>query len=208
MLAANRNAVAPKLLTLSIRPASLFGPGDVQLMPALMDVYRTKRTGFQLGDNDNLFDFTYVDNVAHSHLLGARALLATAELKTRPLDHERVDGEAFFITNGCPVYFWDFARMVWRTCGSTLGTEHVWTIGKDVGLGLSGLLEWGFWLVGKTPKLTRRSVKYSSMTRYYDISKAKKLLGYAPIVGLQEGIETSVAWFQEEERKEAEKKGQ
>jgi sterol-4alpha-carboxylate 3-dehydrogenase (decarboxylating) len=208
VLAANRAPEAPKLLTLSIRPASLFGPGDVQMMPAMINVYHTGKTGFQLGDNDNLFDFTYVDNVAHSHLLGARALLATAELGTRPLDHERVDGEAFFITNGSPVYFWDFARMVWRTCGSTKGTEHVWTIGKDFGLTLAAFMEWGYWIVGKTPKLTRRSVKYSCMTRYYDIGKARRLLGYAPIVGLQEGIERSVAWFEEEARKEGEKKGQ
>jgi sterol-4alpha-carboxylate 3-dehydrogenase (decarboxylating) len=46
------------------------------------------------------------------------------------------------------------------------------------------------------------------MTRYYDISKAKKLLGYAPIVGLQEGIERAVGWFMEEAKKEEEKKGQ
>ena len=174
----------------------------------MIGVYRSGKTGFQLGDNDNLFDFTYVDNVAHAHLLGARALLATAELGTTPLDHEKVDGEAFFITNDSPVYFWDFARMVWKACGSTLGTEHVWVIGKDLGLTLGGFMEWGYWLAGKTPKLTRRSVKYSCMTRYYDIGKAKRLLGYAPIVELQEGIERSVAWFEEQSKKDGEKKGQ
>ena len=208
MLAANRNPIAPKLLTISIRPAAIFGPGDAQLLPPIINVYHTSRTGFQLGDNDNLFDFTYVENVAHGHILAARALLATAQLKTQPLDYERVDGEAFFITNDSPVYFWDFARMVWKACGSTLGTEHVWVISKDFGLTLGGVMEWVYWIVGKTPKLTRRQVRYSSMTRYYDIGKAKKMLGYAPIVGLQEGIERSVAWFEEETRREGEKKSQ
>jgi sterol-4alpha-carboxylate 3-dehydrogenase (decarboxylating) len=174
----------------------------------MINVYHTSRTGFQLGNNDNLFDFTYVENVAHGHLLGARALLATAQLGTQPLDNERVDGEAFFITNDSPVYFWDFARMIWKTCGSTLGTEHVWVIGKDFGLALGAAMEWGYWIVGKKPKLSRREVRYSSMTRYYDIGKAKKLLGYAPIVGLQEGIERSVAWFEQEARRESEKKSQ
>jgi sterol-4alpha-carboxylate 3-dehydrogenase (decarboxylating) len=208
VLAANRAPASPKLLTVSIRPATIFGPSDVQLIPAMINVYRNGQTGFQLGDNQNLFDFTYVENVAHGHLLAARALSATSQLNIKPMDHERVDGEAFFITNDSPVYFWDFARMVWKACGSTLGTEHVWVIGKDAGLALGGLLEWGFWLVGRTPKLTRRQVRYSSMTRYYDISKAKKLLGYAPIVGLQEGIERAVGWFMEEAKKEEEKKGQ
>lgn len=64
------------------------------------------------------------------------------------------------------------------------------------------------WAVGRTPKLTRRQVKYSCMTRYYDVGKAKKRLGYAPIVGLGEGIEKSVRWFEEERRREGGKKGQ
>lgn len=118
-----------------------------------------------------------------------------------------MDGEAFIITNDQPVYFWDFARAIWKAAGSDKGTEHVWEINKDVGLAIGGLLEWIMWAVGRTPKLTRRQVKYSCMTRYYDCGKAKKRLGYAPIVGLQEGIETSVKWFEEERKTEGEKKG-
>jgi sterol-4alpha-carboxylate 3-dehydrogenase (decarboxylating) len=208
VLAANRSPTAPKLLTVSLRPSGIFGPGDVQLIPPMIDVYRTGRTGFQLGANENLFDFTYVVNVAHGHLLAARALLMTYAASTKPLDHEKVDGEAFFITNDSPVYFWDFARLIWKYCGSPLGTEHVWVISKDIGLALGGAMEWAMWLVGKKPKLSRREVRYSSMTRYYDIGKAKKRLGYAPIVGLDEGVKTAVDWFFEQAKKESEKKGQ
>lgn len=172
----------------------------------MINVHATGRTGFQLGANDNLFDFTYVGNVAHAHTLAARALLVTAALPLESL--ERVDGEAFLVTNDSPVFFWDFARMIWKACGSELGTEHVWVIGKEFGLALAGALEWAFWLVGRTPKLTRRQVRYSSMVRYYDITKAKRLLGYTPIVGLQDGVERSVRWFQERAREEGEKKGQ
>ncbi|RAL66109.1 hypothetical protein DID88_005766 [Monilinia fructigena] len=61
----------------------------------------------------------------NAHLLAAAALLATIKLGTTPLDHERVDGEAFLITNGSPIPFWDMARAVWAAAGSTKGTEHV-----------------------------------------------------------------------------------
>ena len=57
--------------------------------------------------------------------------------------------------------------------GSDKGTEHVWVISRDVGMLLGGVMEWGFWLVGRKASLTRRQVKYSCMTRYYDIGKAK-----------------------------------
>ncbi|KAE8440693.1 hypothetical protein EG329_006811 [Mollisiaceae sp. DMI_Dod_QoI] len=208
VITANRSSTNPKLLTISLRPAGIFGEGDVQVLPPIVNVFHNKQTGFQLGDNTNLFDFTYVGNVAHAHCLAALALLTTSNLKTAPLDHEKVDGEAFFITNDQPVYFWDFARAVWKAAGSDKGTEHVWEISKDLGLMLGTVLEWGFWAVGKTAKLTRRQVKYSCMTRYYDCGKAKQRLGYAALVGLPEGIEKSVKYILEEQRIESEKKGQ
>lgn len=208
VLAANRSPTHPNLLTCAIRPAGIFGEGDVQVLPPILNVYHTNRTGFQLGDNTNLFDFTYVLNVAHGHLLAAHALLATSRLSVAPLDHEKVDGETFFVTNCEPVYFWDFARALWRHAGSEKGTDHVWKIGKDVGMTLGAVLEWTFWAMGRQSKLTRRQVKYSSMTRYYDCSKAKDRLGYKPIVSLDEGLKRGAKWFEEKRVKEGEKMGQ
>ncbi|TVY29759.1 Sterol-4-alpha-carboxylate 3-dehydrogenase,decarboxylating [Lachnellula hyalina] len=205
VLAANRS---PTLLTCSIRPAGIFGEGDVQILPPILNVHYTNRTGFQLGDNTNLFDFTYVVNVAHAHLLAAFGLLATSRASTAILDHEKVDGEAFFITNCSPVYFWDFARAVWAHAGSKKGTEHVWVISRDMGLAIGGLLEWITWAVGRQAKLTKRQVKYSTMTRYYDCGKAQKRLGYQPLVGLNEGLRRGVKWFEEQRTKEGEKKDQ
>lgn len=180
----------------------------MQLIPSLLNAYYTSKDNFQLGDNTNLFDFTYVLNVAHAHLLCARALLSTSTSRTStiPLDHERVDGEAFLITNCSPVLFWDFVRAVWKAAGSTKGTEHVWVIGKDFGLGLAGVVEWVGWALGRKMKLTKSQVRFSSMTRYFDVGKAKRRLGYRPIVELGEGIKIAVAWFEEERKKEGEKK--
>lgn len=178
------------------------------MIPGLLNVYHTNRTGFQLGDNNNLFDFTYVGNVAHAHLLAAAALLATAKLSTTPLDTERVDGEAFFITNGSPIPFWDMARAVWAAAGSTKGTEHVWVIGKETALTLAGLAEGACWLLGKTPQLNRMKVNYSCMTRYFSIEKARRRLGYVPLLSLDEGIKITVKQFEEERARSEEKKSQ
>ena len=180
----------------------------MQLIPGTLAPYVQGKTGFQLGDNENLFDFTYVGNIAHAHLLAAYALLVTSQSATAPLDHEKVDGEAFIITNDQPVYFWDFMRAVWKAAGNEKGTEHVWVIGKDIGLVLATLAEWGTWLVGRDTPFKRRIVRYSSMTRYYDCSKAKRRLGYRPIVSLQEGIDRAVGAWLEEQKTAGEKKGQ
>jgi sterol-4alpha-carboxylate 3-dehydrogenase (decarboxylating) len=180
----------------------------VQVIPGTLSAYTTNKTGFQLGDNNNLFDFTYVRNIAHAHLLDAYALLVTSQSTTAPLDHEKVDGEAFIITNDQPVYFWDFARAVWKAAGNEKGTEHVWVIGKDIGLVLATVVEWGVWLVGRDTPFKRRIVRYASLTRYYDCSKAKRRLGYKPIVSLQDGIQRAVSFWLEEQKTAGEKKGQ
>lgn len=165
----------------------------------MVNIHRQGRTNVQIGSNDNLFDFTYVENVAHGHLLAAVALLATHKSTTVPLDTERVDGEAFFITNGSPVYFWDFCRAVWRAAGSEAGTESVWTLPRDVGMLLGGLSEVFFKVIGKPPTFNRQRIVFSCMTRYYDISKAKRRLGYRPLVSLADGVRRSVKWTLEQE---------
>lgn len=203
----------------------------------MLAALRAGQSKYQLGDNDNLFDFTYVENVAHAHILAAYALLQTLQMfgDRQPLDNEKVDGEAFFVTNDSPVYFWDFARALWTMAGSlsaypsslssssrsvdtttstaasvTPRTDYrkdTWTIPRDLGLFIGGILEYAMWALGRTPTLTTQKVRYSCMTRYYSCEKSKRRLGYEPLVELDEGLRRTVEWFAEREREEGEKSG-
>ncbi|KAF5516453.1 Sterol-4-alpha-carboxylate 3-dehydrogenase, decarboxylating [Colletotrichum siamense] len=199
VLQANRQDPYP-LLTAAIRPAGIFGEGDTMATHQLVKIYREGKTGVQLGDNDNLFDFTYVGNVAHAHMLAARMLLATIKSSIIPLDNEKIDGEAFLVTNDSPIYFWDFARAIWRAAGSDKGTDHVWKIPREIGVVLGFCSEVFFSIIGKPPIFKRQRNIYSCMTRYYNISKAKRLLGYRPIVSLDSGIKRGVQWFLDQEK--------
>ncbi|KAK5117646.1 hypothetical protein LTR62_005069 [Meristemomyces frigidus] len=197
VLASNRTPQYPKFLTAAIRPSAMFGEGDVQLLPPGLSAYFRGQTKFQLGQNENLFDFTEITNVAHAHHLALAALLATRDREdsglSAPLDNERVDGEAFLITNDAPVYFFDFARLCWAAAGDRTQPHQVWILSREFGLFIATLMEWIFWLfkLGK-PNLTRQQVQYSCMTRYYNIDKAKKRLGYKPVTGLEQGIRRGV----------------
>ncbi|KAL7944811.1 3-beta hydroxysteroid dehydrogenase/isomerase family domain-containing protein [Trichoderma barbatum] len=207
VIKANRQEPS-KLLTTSIRPAGIFGEGDVQTLAGFLRAYDNNKSHVQLGDNTNIFDFTYVGNVAHAHLLAARLLLATAASPIIPLSYERVDGEVFFVTNDSPVYFWDFARAVWRAAGSEKGTEGVWVISRGMSLILGSASETFFGIIGKPPTFTRLRAMVSTMTRYYNISKAKRVLRYEPLWTLQEGIDRGVGWFMDEKKKDESKKAQ
>ena len=176
------------------------------MIPGAMGVYKAGKHKWQLGENNNLFDFTYAKNVAHGHLLAAVALLeAHAQSKPMP-EHQRVDGEAFFITNGEPIYFWDMLRAIWAVQGSQLGPDDFRSISKDLGVTIGWLAETVSWCLGRQSLFTRQRVIYTNMTRYFSIDKAVSRLGYAPLYNMQEAVQRSVKWFLEEEKRDAEKK--
>ncbi|KAI9740290.1 MAG: erg26, C-3 sterol dehydrogenase [Cirrosporium novae-zelandiae] len=196
------------MLTVALRPAGIFGEGGAWVVEPMLGAYKRGLTKWQLGDNTNLWDWTYVGNVAYSHILAAQALLQTSTLTTTPLDHERVDGEAFNITNDSPVPFWDFPRMLWKLSGDKTEPKDTIVLGTGFGMFIGGVLEWIFWVLGRKPNLSREQVQYSTMARYYNITKAKKRLGYRPIVELEPAIEKTMNWYHELEKKADEKKDQ
>ena len=264
-------------------------------MSGLYQVYERGQTHFQIGDNTNLFDWTYVTNVARAHLLAADKLVpppppsstkehtengchpksgtyylteveedmigyqlpfvslttgnqrvptcearplgpfvtlppngeriaaafaAPPEPYFRPLVRSRFDplsedsiirskiannglsplgvaGQAFFITNGEPCYFWDFPRLVWKHLDAVFPgmrdpQRKFFVMSKPVGLAAATAAEWAGWIVGKEPAFTRFKVSYSCATRWHNIEKARRVLGYEPEVGLEEGIKRMV----------------
>ena len=176
-------------LTVALRPAGIFGPGDRQLVPGLRAVAKLGQSKFQLGDNNNLFDWTYAGNVADSHVLAAQRLLDPATAK-------EVSGEAFFITNDTPTYFWSLARTVWKADGHI--DKNVIVLKRPVAILAGYLSEFFSKLLGKEPGLTPFRVKIVCASRYHNIAKAKKLLGYEPRVDIEEGIKRTLAWMDED----------
>lgn len=70
---------------------------------------------------------------------------------------------------------------------------------RSVGLLVASLAELFSKISGKEPGFTRFRVKFSCYHRYYDIRKAKELLGYKAEVSLSEGLKRTIAWFKETE---------
>jgi len=178
------------------------------MIPRTLAVLRDGRTGFQLGDNSNLFDYTYVGNVAHAHILAAGKLLSQASAPVAVADAKKVDGEVFIITNTTPIYFWDFHRALWHTYrraalalppGSVAIPPPVVAdptcIPRELALFLASVIEWVYFLFRLgAPRLTRPQANYSCMTRYFKTTKAEVRLGYRPVWTLQEGIQRSAEW--------------
>ncbi|PSK38906.1 hypothetical protein C7M61_002211 [Candidozyma pseudohaemuli] len=176
------------LVTVCLRPAGIFGPGDRQLVPGLRTAARLGQSKFQLGDNNNLFDWSYAGNVADAHVIAAQKALD-------PKARELIGGETFFVTNDTPVYFWTLARTVWKADGHI--DKYNIVLSRPVAI-LAGYLSQFFsGLLKKEPGLTAFRARVTCATRYHDITKAKTLLGYEPAVLLEEGIRHTLDWIYE-----------
>lgn len=174
------------LLTVALRPAGIFGPGDRQLIPGLRNVARLGQSKFQIGDNNNLFDWTYAGNVADAHVLAAEKLLK---------DPSKVGGEAFFITNDAPSFFWTLARTVWKADGHI--DKYNIVLPRSVAIGVGYLSEFFSKILKKEPGLTPFRVKIVCASRYHNITKAKTILEYTPQVDLETGIKYTLDWMDE-----------
>lgn len=168
-------------------------------MGKMVAVARAGRSRFQMGYGKNAYDFVYVGNLADAHLLAAHALVDAHANPPLPAD-SRVEGEVFNITNGEPWLFWDFQREISKQLGFPIQDKDIVVIPKWVGLLIGFVSEWLVWLLSRGSKVansTREGIRFSTLERTLNGEKARRVLGYKPRVGMQEGIERGVRWFKE-----------
>ncbi|XP_073301684.1 3beta-hydroxysteroid-dehydrogenase/decarboxylase-like isoform X1 [Primulina huaijiensis] len=175
------------LLTCCIRPSSIFGPGDKLLVPSLVDAARAGKSKFIIGDGNNMYDFTYVENVAHAHICAERALAS------EQLVSEKAAGQAYFITNMESIKFWEFMSLLLEGLGYErpkikIPAALMMPIANLVELIYKLLAPYGM----KVPQLTPSRIRLLSRSRTFDCSKANDRLGYNPIVTLQEGLRRTI----------------
>jgi nucleoside-diphosphate-sugar epimerase/glycosyltransferase involved in cell wall biosynthesis len=86
-------------------------------------------------------------------------------------------------------------RGIQRLSSGEVENETI-NLGFGEGHTLLDVVEYIAETLGKTPRLTIESARVGEVTHYVaDISKAKKLLGYDPKVGLKEGISRAVEFY-------------
>ncbi|HEY8375374.1 MAG TPA: NAD-dependent epimerase/dehydratase family protein [Nannocystis sp.] len=175
------------LLTCAIRPHVIFGPGDTRLLPAILANARQGKLKFMVGRGDHLSDFTYVTNVVD-------ALLAADE---RLVPGSPVAGQAYFITNGEPINFWEFVRRVVVGLGYP---PPRYRIPESVAYAAAAVRETFDTLVrGGTlhaeEGLSRFAIRYICTHHYFSHAKATRDLDYRPRVGLMDGIRRTIEHF-------------
>lgn len=126
-----------------------------------------------------MWDTVYVGNVAQAHVLALKNLLST----------KTAAREVFFIQNNEPTTFREFSLAIWKEFDHYPPFEMKipQTLGYLVGI----LAEWWTRMTGSPTTISRGSVLDACAMRYASGEKARKMLGYEPIVSLEEGLRRS-----------------
>jgi nucleoside-diphosphate-sugar epimerase len=177
--AVQRMVVADRLPAVIVRPDQIFGPGDHLHFGRMADRLRAGK-GVIVGKGDNALPLVYVYDVVQGLLLA--------------LDDDHAVGEAYNITNDRPLTQAQLLRAIAREVGAGPPRLHL----PYRALYAAGYLaERVAALVpsSQRPPVTRLGVAFAGTDNRYAIDKARRELGYAPRVDLDEGVRITARWY-------------
>ena len=169
------------LLTVSLRPHLIWGPRDRHILPRLIARARAGKL-IQVGDGTNKVDTTYVEDAAWAHLLAVDALQPGSPAA----------GSAYFINQDSPVNLWNWIDNLLTRLGIP-GVKRSISLRTGRAIGATMELAYRLFRLQGEPRMTRFLASELAMSHYYDLSRAKKELGYHPQWGMDEALEKTLA---------------
>lgn len=196
VLAANKPG---KFHTVALRVPICYGPDDDPFINELLRNLQKGQQRVQLGENKLQYEFLYIKKGVEAHTLAAKALLKERNTMGDPgedtYNKQKVSGEAFFISDGNRMPFFDFARKVYGFAGHPVAENKIKVMPLWFLIILATFGEWIYWVFTagkKTPELRRRNMEYYKTSVPWKIDKAKEVLGYEPVVNQDEAMRQSV----------------
>jgi 2-alkyl-3-oxoalkanoate reductase len=172
VLAAN----SPKLATVTLRPHLIWGPGDPHLVPRIIAGARSGRLRI-VGEGRNRVDMVHVENAADAHIDAESALSASKSPAA---------GKAYFITNGEPVVLWDWVNELLSGLGESRVKRKV-PLGVATALGAASEAVWRIFRLRGEPPMTRFIAAELAKDHWFNISAARRDLGYSPRISMSQG---------------------
>jgi nucleoside-diphosphate-sugar epimerase len=161
-----------------VRPGAIYGPGETRLLKLFRAVARGRYA--IVGTGRTFYHPVFIDDLVDGFLLA--------------LDRPEAVGESFLVCGPSYVSQADLAALVAKHTGGRVLPFRI----------PARPIQWAGDLVeaicvplGLEPPLHRRRVDFWTKSRAFTIEKARRLLGYAPKVDLDEGIGRTAAWYRE-----------
>ena len=176
-----RAATDDTLKTIMLRPHLIWGPEDPHLAPRLIQRAKSLK---RVGSGTNRVDTTYIDNAARAHVL------AMAALDRNPA----LSGRVYFVSDDDPIELWTMIDRILAAGGKPQVTGCV---SPKVAYLLGVVLERTFRTlhISKEPKMTRFLAEELATSHWFDITAAKRDLGYSADISIDEGMKRLADWL-------------
>ena len=172
VLAAN----SEQLATVALRPHLIWGPGDTNLVPRILARAKTGKLRF-VGRTPKLVDTTYIDNAVDAHWNALCRLSTTSPCA----------GRAYFIANGEPVPQPDIINGILKAGGLPPCDKFI-SVGLAHAVGAVLEVLYRYLRPTAEPPMTRFLAEQLSTAHWYDLSAARRDLGYSPAVSVEQGL--------------------
>ena len=158
------------------RPTGIYGTGDRRLLKLFRGVARGRFP--TLGRGEIYYHLTYIDDLVEGFRLCG--------------EHPHAANRTYILAGGEVTTLNELVALVAEVAGVRRPTLH--------------LPVWPFWLAGAVceaicvplgiaPPIYRRRVDFFTKSRAFDITRARTEIGYAPAVGLRDGIARTLDWY-------------
>ncbi len=162
-----------------VRPAGIYGPGDRRFLKLFRPISRGRFV--MIGNGEVLYHLTFIDDLVDGIVRAGR----------RP----EAIGEVFTLAGPRITTLNELVAAIAEAVGTSpprlrLPYAPVYAA--------SAVCERLCRLLGVAPPLYPRRVEFFEKDRAFDISKARRLLGYEPKVDLEDGLGRTAAWYRAE----------
>jgi nucleoside-diphosphate-sugar epimerase len=160
------------------RPSGIYGPGDRRLLKLFGGVARRRFP--MLGSGEIYYHLTYIDDLVEGFRLCGEVPAAA--------------NRTYILAGGEVTTLNELVKIVAEVAGVEPPRMHfpVWPVWTAAAICEAVCVPFGI-----EPPLYRRRVDFYTKSRAFDITRARQELGFAPRVGLREGIARTLAWGRE-----------
>lgn len=170
------SANGSELSTVALRPHLIFGPGDKNLIPRVIEAQKKGRLKI-IGDGENLVDVTYVENAALAHVMALEKLSP---------EHS-IAGKAYFLGQG-PIKLWDFTNSILIHAKLSPVTKKISiTAAYRIGFIIECFLKL-FRIYNVHPPMTRFVALQLGKSHYFSHHNLERDLGFKPKFTIEEGL--------------------